>query len=118
LQAAETARSAGRPTSDLTAYDLYLRAYEMYLSSTRQIPEALRLMELAIERDPRYGPVLAYAAVCCFRLVTDGRSEDQAADVRKGADFARRALEVAGDDPGVLANAAQALAYFGETLAP
>ena len=26
LQAAETARSAGRPTNDLTAYDLYLRA--------------------------------------------------------------------------------------------
>jgi tetratricopeptide (TPR) repeat protein len=116
LQAAETARSAGRPTADLTAYDLYLRAYEMYLSSTRQIPEALRLMERAIERDPRYGPALAYAAVCCFRLVTDGRSEDQAADARKGADFARRALEVAGDDPGVLANAAQALAYFGEDI--
>jgi hypothetical protein len=29
LQAAETARSAGRPTADLTAYDLYLRAYAM-----------------------------------------------------------------------------------------
>jgi adenylate cyclase len=27
LEAAETARSAGRPTNDLTAYDLYLRAY-------------------------------------------------------------------------------------------
>src|SRR5215472_16093365 len=33
LQAAETARSAGRPTADLTAYDLYLRAYAMSLSS-------------------------------------------------------------------------------------
>ena len=29
LQAAETARSANRPTADLTAYDLYLRAYAM-----------------------------------------------------------------------------------------
>src|SRR6185312_4460488 len=45
LQAAETARSANRPTEDLTAYDLYLRAYAIVLSSTRQIPEALRLME-------------------------------------------------------------------------
>ena len=51
LQAAETARSAGRPTNDLTAYDLYLRAYAMLLSSARQIPEALRLMEQAIARD-------------------------------------------------------------------
>jgi TolB-like protein/class 3 adenylate cyclase len=40
LQAAETARSAGRPTNDLTAYDLYLRAYAMFVSSARQIPEA------------------------------------------------------------------------------
>ena len=34
----------------------------------------------------------------------------------KGIDFARRALEVAGDDPGILANAAQALSYFGEDI--
>jgi adenylate cyclase len=43
LQAAETARSAARPTNDLTAYDLYLRAYGMFVSSTGQIPEALRM---------------------------------------------------------------------------
>jgi adenylate cyclase len=34
----------------------------------------------------------------------------------KGADFARRALEMAGDDPGILAHAAHALAYFGEDI--
>jgi adenylate cyclase len=116
LQAAETARSAGRPTGDLTAYDLYLRAYAMFLSSARQIPEALRLLEQAITRDPRYGPALAWAAFCCFRLLIEGRSEDPAADRLKGADFARRALEVAGDDPGVLAHSAQVLAYFGEDI--
>jgi adenylate cyclase len=91
LQAAETARSAGRPTTDLTAYDLYLRASAMVLSSTRQIPEALRLLEQAIALDPRYGPALAWAALCCLRLFGDGRSEDPEADRVKGADFARRA---------------------------
>jgi adenylate cyclase len=117
LQAAETARSADRPTNDLTAYDLYLRAYAMVLSSARQAPVALRLMEEAIARDPRYGPALAWAAVCCFRLVQDGRSEnDPATDRRKSVDFARRALEVAGDDPGILVNAALPLAYFGEDI--
>jgi TolB-like protein/class 3 adenylate cyclase len=116
LQAAETARSAARPTANLTAYDLYLRAYAMFHSSARQIPEALRLMEQAIARDPRYGPALAWAAVCSVRLVNDGRSEDREADRLKGIDFARRALEVAGDDPGVLANSALALAYFGEDI--
>jgi adenylate cyclase len=116
LQAAETARSAHRPTVDLTAYDLYLRAYTMVLSSVRQTPEALRLLEQAIERDPRYGPALAWAAFCCLRLVRDGLSEDREADALKGTDFARRALEGAGDDPGILGNAAIALAYFGEEI--
>ena len=116
LQAAETARSASRPTDDLTAYDLYLRAYAMVWSSAKQIPEALRLMEQAIARDPRYGPALAWAAACCQRLFYDNRSEDPAADRLKGAEFARRALEVAGDDPGILTNAAVALAGFGEDI--
>ena len=96
LQAAETVRSAALPTTDLTAYDLYLRAYAMYLSSATQIPEALRLLEQAIERDPNYGPALALAALCCLRLVTDGRSEDPASDARKGTDLVRRAQQVAG----------------------
>jgi adenylate cyclase len=116
LQAAETARSAVRPTNDLTAYDLYLRAYEMVWSSGAQISEALGLMEQAIARDPRYGPALAFAALCCHRLLLDGRSGDPAADRRKGADFAKRALEVAGDDPVVLAYAALVLASFGDDI--
>jgi len=116
LRAAETARSAGRPTNDLTAYDLYLRAYALVWWSARQSPQALRLMEQTIERDPHYGPALAWAAYCCYRLLIDDRSEHRGADALKGADFATRALEVAGDDAGVLANAAQALAYFGEDI--
>jgi len=116
LQAVETARSAHRPTNDLAAYDLYLRAYEMYFSSAHEIAEALRLLERAIERDPRYGPALAWAAVCCLRLDADGSSTDPAFDRRKSVDFARRALQVAGDDPGTLANSALALAYYGEDI--
>ena len=79
LQAAEAARSAGRPTADLTAYDLYLRAHAMIWSSARQISEALPLLEQAIARDPCYGPALAWAAYCCFRLLLDGRSDDRGA---------------------------------------
>ncbi len=116
LQAAETSRSAGRPTTDLTAYDLYLRAYAMTLSSAARAPEALRLMEQAIARDPGYGPALGWAAICCVRLLVDSLSEDPEADRLKGADFARRALEAAGDDPVILANAALPLAYFGEDI--
>jgi TolB-like protein/class 3 adenylate cyclase len=116
LQTAETARSANRPTSDLTAYDLYLRAYAMAMSSGAHFPEALSLMEQAIERDPYYGPALAWAAVCCTRLCMESRSKDAEEYRRKGVDFARLALRVAGDDPQSLANAALALAYFGEDI--
>jgi TolB-like protein len=79
LQAAETARSADRPTNDLTAYDIYLRAYEMYFSSARQIPAALPLLEQAIARDPRYGPASPgpQFAVC------DSKATDRAPIPRK-----------------------------------
>jgi adenylate cyclase len=116
LQTAETERLANRPTNDLTAYDLYLRAYAMVFSSALQIPEALRLFEQAIERDPRYGPALAWAAICHMRLCQDGRSEDPQADSRKSAVLARQALQVAGDDPAVLANTAFVLAYVGDDI--
>jgi adenylate cyclase len=116
LQAAETARSATRPTSDLSAYDLYLRAFAMVASSAKQIPEAVMLLQEAIERDPRYGPALAWAAVCRLRRCLDGWSEDPAADSRDAIILARRALQVASDDPGTLGNAAVSLAFFGEDI--
>jgi adenylate cyclase len=116
LQAAETRRSADRPTNDLTAYDIYLRAYAMVFSSATQIPETLSLFEQAIARDPRYGPALAWAAICYVRLCQDGRSEDPQADGHKSVLLARQALQVAGDDPGILANASFSLAYFGEDI--
>src|SRR5262249_13962026 len=116
LQAAETARSAHRPTADMTAYDLYLRAYAMVWSSAAQIPEALTLLERAIARDPRYGPALAWAAHCYSRRCHDGRSADPAADRMRAIDLARQALQVARDDTGTIANAVSALSPFGEDV--
>jgi len=63
LQVAETARSAHRPTNDLTAYELYLRALAKFpWSRKEQLLEARDLLDRAIARDPRYGPVLAWAS--------------------------------------------------------
>jgi TolB-like protein/class 3 adenylate cyclase len=111
LQAAETARSAHRPTRDLSAYDLYLRALAM--SPT---PQAFQVLEEAIARDPHYGPALALGASWSMNLVSDGAAPDRDANRQKGIGFARRALAVAGNDPGVLADAASALACFGEDI--
>jgi TolB-like protein len=116
LQAAETARSAGRPTADLTAYNLYLRAAAMHMASSQRIPEALRLVEEAIERDPRYAPALGLAATLSFRMLNDGLSEDRKRDQARTTDYARRALEAGGDDPFTLVNAATSLAWLGEDI--
>ncbi len=116
LHAAETARSANRTTTNLTAYDAYLRASALVWSSANQIPRALALLEEAIGRDPDYGLALAWAGVCCVRLCLDGSSADGHADRHKGINYARRALRVAGDDPAIIANGALPLAYFGEDI--
>jgi adenylate cyclase len=117
LPAAETARSAGRPTNDLTAYDLYLRALPMILQLSRDdLGEAAKLLEQAVARDPRYGPALAFASICHMRLVVDGWAEDPEASRQKAVAFAHRALAAAGDDPAVLANAPYTLAYFGDDV--
>ncbi len=116
LQAAETARSARRPMHDSTAYDLYLRAYELYFSSATRMPEVLSLMERAVERDPYYGPALALNASCYFRMCLEGRSKNPEEDRRKAISLAKRALQAGGDDPGILTSVAVTLAYFGEEI--
>jgi len=116
LQAAEVQRASRRSATDLTAYDLHLRAYAVVFGSPRQVRQALALLDAAISRDPNYGAALGFAAFCCMRVCNDGSSEDMEADRRKGIDYARRASEAARDDPSALANSAATLAYFGENI--
>jgi adenylate cyclase len=115
LQAIEAKRSSRRPTSDMTAYDLYLRANAMFLASSRLLPQALELVEQAIARDPSFAPALAWAAFCRGRLLVDEGSNREA-DRLKGIAFARRALELANDDPNTLATVAHAFGYLGEDI--
>jgi adenylate cyclase len=120
LQAAEFRRSAARPTNDITAYDLYLRAIAPIRSGEwekERYLQALNLLEKAIERDPRYGSALALAAFCHEALHNAGWANDASLDRREGLDLARRALRVADNDPEVLGLVARVLGYFGEDLA-
>ena len=117
LQAAEMRRSAARPTTDLTAYDLYLRALAITFPITRErMFEALRLLEQAIAIDPHYGPAMAWAAICHMRLVIDGWSEAPETDRSKAIYLARQSLEGAEDDTEVLTHAALVLAHFDEDI--
>jgi adenylate cyclase len=117
LETSEIRRSGRRPTNDLTAYDLYLRALPVLFAfpSKQRVVGALGPLEEAIKRDPRYGPALALAAIGHARLYDWG--EDPETNRWRGIERARQAVEIAGDDPGVLANAAFALAILGEDVA-
>ena len=69
LQAAEAARSAARPTTDLGAYDCYLRALAVFHPMTKEaVLEALGLLEQAIAIDRHYGPALALAAFLPYAI--------------------------------------------------
>jgi len=117
LQAAEAARSDSRPTTDLGAYDCYLRALAVFYPMTKEaVLEALGLLEQAIAIDRNYGPALALAASCHMQFINYSWAEDPATARHKAVDLARRALRAAGDDPDVIASAAMVLAVFGEDI--
>jgi len=119
LQAAETRRARDRPTSDVTAYDLYLRAYELYLDwSKESILRAIALLARAIERDLHYGIALALAAYYHSRLFQCGWADDPEATRRGGIEIAQRALQAAGDDPIVLTWVSLALVNFDQDVGP
>jgi len=54
--------------------------------------------------------------VCHRRLVLDGWAEEPETSRRKGVELARRALQVARDDPSILTICAYVLARFGEDI--
>ncbi len=72
LSPREAAAIQERPTVDLTAYDLYLHAKELfdqtgYASGDRKnLPDAVRLLDEAVTRDPRF-----LAALCLLARAHD-----------------------------------------------
>jgi TolB-like protein/class 3 adenylate cyclase len=119
LMGAEMSRSAQRPTNDLTAYDLYLRALAPIRSGEvgrESYGEALDLLNQAIQRDSRYAPALALAGSCRSSLDVAGWIEDAGANRDEALRLTRRALAAGRDDPNVLAYGAYVLAYFGEDI--
>jgi len=117
LRAVETRRSSKRPTSDLTAYDLYLRALPLGRSMAKdQLMVSIELLRRAIEQDPEYGPALASLAHSYYRMDIQGWAQEGEHNRRTAIDLIRRALRAASDDPEVLATAAMVLGYFGEDI--
>jgi TolB-like protein/class 3 adenylate cyclase/tetratricopeptide (TPR) repeat protein len=117
LQAAEIYRSAARQTTDLSAYDLYLRALGIFFPVTKErIFAALGLLDQAIAIDRHYGPALSWAAFCHMTVVRDGWSEEPETSRRKAIALARHALDVGENDPRILVHAALVLGFLGEDI--
>jgi adenylate cyclase len=112
---AEIKLAADRPTADMSAYNLYLRALPHIRAWAREpIAEAIVLLEQAIERDPQYGPALASLALCHSQNFLSGWGEGAAVESERGRVLARRAREAAPDDPMTVTSAAGALLNLGE----
>jgi TolB-like protein/class 3 adenylate cyclase len=117
LQAAEIRLAGQRPTDDLTAYDLYLRALQYTQNWDRDgTIQAVSLLEQAGTRDPRFGAPLALAACCHLMLSLSGWTEKPEISRLAGIDLARKALRAAGDDPCTIIRSAYALGYFSEDI--
>ena len=118
IVAAETRRTEGRPSQDLGAYELFLRASFLRREFRRKsIVEAIGLLDEAIARAPRYAKALALAASLRAVLSYTGGSRDLNEMQDVGLQFCRRAMRAGGDDPQVLAWVADALSYLEPDIA-
>jgi len=82
------------PTTDIEAYDYYLRGRQFFHQFRRTgIQFARRMFERAMEADPKYAPAYAGAADCCSFLYMYW---DASKANLEGADaYSRKALELA-----------------------
>lgn len=117
VETAEMDRLARRPTGDLTAHDLYLRALpDCYSCDAERLLRALHLLEQAIGRDPSFGPALAAAGGCRQFLGVSGWVDDPVINRLKSVELARQALQADSHAPTVLTEAARVLAHFTEEI--
>ncbi len=117
LRTAEIQRAQRKPTENLRAYDLMLRAFPHFYNITREsIEEAKRLLRRAVEIDPAYAPGLAHLALCQWATVSPGWMDRSNPDVAEMIHLARSAVALDSNDPEVLHIAAQIVASPGGDL--
>ena len=102
LELAEIER-ARRKTTNLDAYDYYLRAWAaIYRFSAEGSKEALALLEKAIALDPEFALAYATQAVCYFSRRAFSWSDDPANEAAEASRTAQRAMELDSSDARVL----------------
>jgi adenylate cyclase len=105
---AEIALTTRRRPEDLTAYDLYLRAIQQAVPSTREgLAEGLRLVQRALELDPGFAGAAALAGACHSENVLRNYAIDPQFERKEAVRLMRLALRLDDGDPDTLATAAQ-----------
>jgi TolB-like protein/DNA-binding SARP family transcriptional activator len=110
LRGAEIERARRKPTGNIDAYDLYLRALALHNTvNYEDSREGLRLLGRAIELDPDYAAAYGLAAYCHLRQ----RQRGWVASVTsEGVRLARLAARKGQDDPDALWMAGISLAML------
>jgi TolB-like protein/class 3 adenylate cyclase/Tfp pilus assembly protein PilF len=113
----ETDRASRKPTENLDAYDLYLRALaQTYKRTEEGVAESIRLCRRALELDPAFAPAMGRIAGSRTMQLHLHWIPASGVEVEEGIQMARQALAATRDNPEVLRNAGFALAAFaGET---
>jgi len=113
LRQSEIERASRKPTANLTAYDLYLRALSHYYRYTEQShSKALALLQQALTIDPSYAPAAAMVGLCRGVQRLQGWGALSAADVAEACRLSRQALEADRDDTEIISHAALALFFL------
>lgn len=117
LHGAEVARAHAKPTADLVAYDLYLRALGWLVPRTdANLGRALEALDAAIELDPGFALALVLAAHTRLIRVMQGWTPATDEAYAGMVALAEAGLERGRDHPRILAHAAYVLAICGKSL--
>jgi len=101
LRSAEIERAIRKPTENLGAYDLYLRALAQFWKWTPDgWSEAVDLLRRALDIDPSYATAAGLFAWC--RVVEQTRRLVSAQERDEASRFARLAVEKGNEDPDAL----------------
>ena len=106
----EIRQARTKPTSSITAYDLYLRALPRFYSMTREgFADVRQLTNEALTIDPEF--TLAKALGAYIRSISVSQCWHEPDEARVAIRMAREVLTEAREDPTSLRFAAQVLAY-------
>jgi adenylate cyclase len=103
LRLSEIERASRKPTENLDAYDLHLRARAEYQKYTAEsVCEAITLLKRALVIAPSYAPAAAMLALCRHSQRLLGWRSLSAVEVADAVRLARQAIEAGKDDPDTL----------------